>query len=211
MPATLSFRQALSEGIASGTFVDTKIILFSRRNSSGRVYRPKALYASSRVLKSVPYFDDRESTPYQYSSRQLDKALSVLFGNFLEAGSREFGNNLDDDDESADGYDYLSDSDLEDDGETKVDVALKGVLRMAAPPRDAMKDVLRKVTPRKGTLKRVLKTDSLRRLGSGVAQKPPRERYSEQAYRGKVVKIQDMAFITHVHSTCPRGTLLRCL
>ena len=129
----------------------------------------------------------------------------------MEAGSREFGNNLDDDDESADGYDYLSDSDLEDDGETKVDAALKGVLRMAAPPRDAMKDVLRKVTPRKGTLKRVLKTDSLRRLGSGVAQKPPRERYSEQAYRGKVVKIQDMAFITHVHSTCPRGTLLRCL
>ena len=54
------FREALNEGIASGTFVDTKFILFSRRSSSGRVYAPKALYANSHVLKSVPYFKDRE-------------------------------------------------------------------------------------------------------------------------------------------------------
>ena len=60
MAATLPFREALNEGIVSGTFVDTKIILFSRRDSSGRVHEPKALYASSHVLKSVPYFNDRE-------------------------------------------------------------------------------------------------------------------------------------------------------
>ena len=60
MTVISSFREALSEGIAFGTFDDTKIILFSRRNS-GRVCRPKGLYANSRVLKSVPYFNDRES------------------------------------------------------------------------------------------------------------------------------------------------------
>lgn len=61
MSATLPFREALGEGIASGSFVDTKIILFSRKNTSGRVFGPKELYANSRVLKSVPHFDLRES------------------------------------------------------------------------------------------------------------------------------------------------------
>jgi len=63
-----------------------------------------------------------------------------------------------------------------------------------------MKDALRKVTPRKGTLKRVLRTDSLRRIGSVILpkQQPPHEKYSEQAYKGKVIKIPDMAFITYV-------------
>ena len=60
MAATLPFCQALNKDFASGTLVDTKIILFSRRDSSGRVCEPKALYASSHVLRSVPYFNDRE-------------------------------------------------------------------------------------------------------------------------------------------------------
>jgi len=64
MAATLSFREALNDGIASGTFADTKIILLSRRNSSGRVCGQKAHYASGHVLRSVPYFNDRESALY---------------------------------------------------------------------------------------------------------------------------------------------------
>jgi len=72
-------------------------------------------------------------------------------------------------------------------------------LRKAAPPiEDAVKDVMKKVSPRKGTLKRVLRTDSLRRIGSVILPKPqpPQEKYSEQAYKGKVIKLPDMAFIT---------------
>jgi hypothetical protein len=61
MAATLPFREALNKAIVSGTLVDTKIILFSRKDSSSRVYGPKSLYASSHVLKSIPYFNDRES------------------------------------------------------------------------------------------------------------------------------------------------------
>ncbi|KAF9645605.1 hypothetical protein BDM02DRAFT_490316 [Thelephora ganbajun] len=175
MAATLSFREALSQGIASGTFVDTKIILFSRRTSSGRVCGPKTLYASSHVLKSIPYFNH------------------LLFGNFLEAESQDLSGNFDDD-ESSNDYGYYSDSDLEDDGET-VDT-LKGVLKMATQPKNTARDVLRTVTPQKGTLKRVLRTDSLRRLGGGTFHKPPREKYAERACKGKVVKVPDMAFIT---------------
>ena len=60
MAATTVLREALNQGISSGNFVDTKFILYSHRTSSGRVGRPKALYANSRVLKTVPYFNDRE-------------------------------------------------------------------------------------------------------------------------------------------------------
>lgn len=58
--ATLPFREALNRGIVSGTLVDTKIILFSRKDTSGRVSGPKALHTSSHVLKSIPHFNDRE-------------------------------------------------------------------------------------------------------------------------------------------------------
>jgi len=89
---------------------------------------------------------------------------------------------------------------------------LKGALRKATPPKDAVKDALRKVTPEKGTLRRALTTDSLRRLGGGSFRMPPQEKYSERAHRGKVVKIPDMAFITRVHTNYPVGyVLLRCL
>ena len=60
MAATVALREVLNQGISSGTFVDTKFILYSHRNSSGRVGRPKALYANSHVLKTIPYFNDRE-------------------------------------------------------------------------------------------------------------------------------------------------------
>lgn len=87
MAATLSFCEALNGGIASGTLVDTKIILFSRRNSSGRVHGPKALYASSHVLKSVPYFDQREpATPRPDLPASNLTTLSYKF--FLEPSQK---------------------------------------------------------------------------------------------------------------------------
>ena len=60
MTITTALRVALNDGISSEKFIDTQIILFSRKDSSGRVSKPKSLYANSRVLKSVPYFNDRE-------------------------------------------------------------------------------------------------------------------------------------------------------
>ena len=62
MAATTSLREALNQGISSGSLIDTKIVLYSHRDSSGRICRPKALYTASHVLKTVPYFKDREYT-----------------------------------------------------------------------------------------------------------------------------------------------------
>ena len=84
----LAFHKALNKGITSGTFVDTKFILFSGYDSSlMRVCKPKALYANSHVLKSIPYFDHREPTAHNPSCIQLidlfcrlDSSLWRVFG-----------------------------------------------------------------------------------------------------------------------------------
>jgi len=57
---TAALEEALHDAISSGRFIDTKIVLFSRRDSTGRICKPKALYANSHVLESVPYFKDCE-------------------------------------------------------------------------------------------------------------------------------------------------------
>ena len=47
---------ALTDSIGSGTFIDTKFYVFSRRQATGRVGSPRALYCNSRILDTVPYF-----------------------------------------------------------------------------------------------------------------------------------------------------------
>ena len=78
MAATLPFCEALNKGIISGTLVDTKVVLFSRKDSSGRVFGAKPLYASSHVLKSVPYFNDRKLLPPNPSHPQLLTRHAIL-------------------------------------------------------------------------------------------------------------------------------------
>jgi len=77
MTATTALEEALSNAISSGRFSDTKIVLFSRRDSTGRICKPKALYANSHVLESVPYFKDREFS--LRSSAARDKYSSQYY------------------------------------------------------------------------------------------------------------------------------------
>ena len=51
---------ALNESITSGTFIDTKFYVYSRKGASGRVNSPRSLYCNGHVLKTVPYFSTRE-------------------------------------------------------------------------------------------------------------------------------------------------------
>lgn len=138
MAITVVLREALNQGISSGNFVDTKIILYSHRDSSGRVCQPKALYTNSHVLQTVPYFANRESTTI------LDTTLAelhggvfkVLFGDFAESQPKDFNKEAPKDEGFAEGYGYLSDSDLEDDEDEK-----------AAPPKHASKSKMRPFDP----------------------------------------------------------------
>ncbi|KAF9779444.1 hypothetical protein BJ322DRAFT_1167329 [Thelephora terrestris] len=98
-------RSALTDAVVSGVFIDTKFYLFSRRSSSGKVCRPRPLYANSLSLKSVPYFDN------------------LLSGGFAEGVTKSLDHDPFEDSDQAEDYDYLSDSDLEDDAEITEPVA----------------------------------------------------------------------------------------
>jgi len=172
MAATPALRNALSQGISSGTLVDTKIIVYSHRDSSGRVCRPRALYANSHVLGTVPYFDDCEPPATLDTTRTEphNTIFEVLFGNFAESQSKDFNKEPIDDEESAEDYGYLSDSDLEDDEDERV-----------ALFKDASKPKVRDLDP----------------FGiPGEDRKVFCEEHGERVEKGKVVKIPDMAFVT---------------
>ena len=89
----------------------------------------------------------------------------VLFGNFAESQSKDFEEEIDEE-EIAEDYGYLSDSDLED-----------GEDRKAAPPR------------------RTTKSKSYS-FGLSCEDKVVCEGHEERVKKGKVVKIPDMAFVT---------------
>ena len=171
MAATTALREALNKGISSGKFVDTKIIVYSHRDPFGRVCWPKALYANSHVLKTVPYFDDSEyTTTLDIARIALHKFVSeVLFGNFAESRSKDFEGAIDEE-ESAEDYGYLSDSDLGDDEDEKI-----------ASPKQKVKPNAHSLNPF---------------VAPGENKKFVREEHEEQADKGKVVKIPDMAFVT---------------
>ena len=170
---TLPLREALNDSISSGKFVDTKIILFSRRDPSGTVCKPRALYASSHILRTVPYFNDRKPTSVLLRSDPANDSLRVLFGNFAEAESKDFSEAIDDS-ESADDYGYYSDSDLEEDEDS---AHLKGALKQAGSDvRGHPFDPFCFTTVDNPT--------------------PTSGEYKECLEKGKVIMIQDMAFIT---------------
>ena len=154
---TLALREALNDAISSGRFVDTKIVLFSRRDSSGRVCKPKALYANSHVLRSVPYFKDCEFLPRPPKTHEV--TLLVLFGTFSEAETRDFSGS--DEDEFAEDYGYYSDSDLEEGDDFENPLA--AVSRTPSPPHQ---------------------------------QEIPCGQYEDSTQAGKVIRVQDVAFIT---------------
>ena len=171
MAATAALREALNQGISSGNLVDTKIIVYSHRDSSGRVCRPKALYTNSHVLKTVPYFNDCERTATLDIIRaELHTVIfKVLFGNFAESQSRDFKETISEED-SAEDYGYLSDSDLEDDEDEKI-TSFKRKTKSKTRPFDPF-------------------------VISDEDRRTPSEESEEHVEKGKVVKIPDMAFVT---------------
>lgn len=166
MAATIALREALNQGISSGSLVDTKIILYSHRDPLGRICRPKALYANSQVLKKIPYFKNCEST-FTILNDSHGIVLEVLFGNFSESQSKDFKEALDEE-ELAEDYGYLSDSDLEDDADEK------------PLSKHANKSKFHSFDP----------------FPVPGEDKIVYERTEEHVGKGKVVKIPDMAFVT---------------
>ena len=94
-------------------------------------------------------------------------SFKVLFGTFAESQSKDFKEEIDDDD-SAEDYGYLSDSDLEEDEDEKV-----ATFKYTSKPK------VYPFNPYPGEDKKI-----------------PCEEHEERTEKGKVVKIPDMAFVT---------------
>lgn len=105
-------------------------------------------------------------------SGSANNALQVLFGAFAEAESKDFSESLDDD-QCADDYGYYSDSDLEEDEDS---VNLKEALKRTGHVRGHLFDP----------------------LCFPPAENEPPPTYGEytENLEGKVIKIQDVAFVT---------------
>jgi len=134
MSQTESLQAALNDSIASGRFIDTKFYVFSRRDKSGRVGTPKALFANSRVLTTVPYFETRKRlTLFLFFGVSLRLSSSILRGvlrssvvfsdRFSEGVSKNLRDGFPSDEEPyTDSYECSSDSDLdEEEGYTETD------------------------------------------------------------------------------------------
>jgi len=58
-------QEALRDSITSGTFIDAKFWVFSKRSSKlGRVGEPKALFVNGHVVRSVPRLGARMSVSF---------------------------------------------------------------------------------------------------------------------------------------------------
>ena len=105
---------ALNDSITSGTFVDTKFYVFSRREASGRVGSPQALYCNSRVLDTIPYLSTCEQQKL-CDFTHLTVWSEVFSGGFSEGQTRDINGGFPSDSHPyTEDYDYPSDSDLED-------------------------------------------------------------------------------------------------
>ena len=101
--------------------------------------------------------------------QNLSVTFKVLFGNFVESQSKDFKETIDEE-EYAEDYGYVSDSDLEDDEDEKV-ASFNHTAKSKVHPSDPF------VIP-------------------GEDEKIICEEHEECIDKGKVVKIPDMAFVT---------------
>lgn len=167
--------------------MDTKFYVFSQRNASGRVGKPKALYANSEILKQVPYFEARglmlllsPSSPSSHLSPVLSDRFSE--GVITDLNSEFFQNET----PYRDDYEYLSDEDLQgdplewiidDDEKSATDKPLASVSKFAQTQ---------------------LKARSHLRAHRARARKalPKSAKTKSTIHKGKVVFVRDAAFAT---------------
>ena len=113
--SSAALRRALTESVTSGSFIDTKFYVFSRRRLlEAKVDRPLALYGNSSVLKDR---SDYFTTSQLHRHYLLDLLIEspVLTSGFLESALRNVNDSLPLEETTfIEDYEYELDSDLED-------------------------------------------------------------------------------------------------
>jgi tripeptidyl-peptidase-1 len=94
-----AIRAALGTSMCTGTFIDTRFFVYSRRASSGRVWNPLPIYGNGLLLT--------QKSDYLRTLLRVEGFAESTPGDIRDAFSRGL-------DSFTDTYDYESDSDLDD-------------------------------------------------------------------------------------------------
>ena len=201
MTIPIPLQEALRDSITSGSFVDTKFWLFSKRTSNpGRIGGPKALFVNERVAKSVERLGACTSI-FRCSSKSQTNPSSVLEEQKSKENLRaRFPENRK---PCTSHYDYEDDSDLEggdDDDDDDDDISDD---EPTVPPQVATEkppaSPLELVTIEKSDAKSRESSDiiSVSDLDSLFSEPVDVKHGSDTAHFGKVVVIEDVAFVTY--------------
>jgi hypothetical protein len=72
MTIPFPLQEALRDPITSGTFIDAKFWIFSKRGSkTERIGEPKALFVNGHVAKRIPRLASRVSSPVAEGTLQV--------------------------------------------------------------------------------------------------------------------------------------------
>ena len=208
MTILLPLQEALRDSITSGTFVDTKFWLFSKRASKpGRIGEPKQLFVNGHVAKRVPRLASRVAV-FNCSGCQTN-LLTVLD----KRGTKE---NLrarfpTDRKPYTTRYDYEDDSDLEEDdddddgdGDDTLDDEPAGVPQaITEKPRDNDVIVLEKSDAKSNEHSDIISVSDLDSLFSDSSDTRGETETASSVHVGKVVVIEDVAFVTYVRPPSP--------
>ena len=202
MTIPLPVQEALRDSITSGTFIDTKFWVFSKRSSkAGRVGGPKALFVNGHVVRGVSQLGARTSNVFSNRQGFSPDWFSVLDQKAIKGNLRA---QPPDDWRSYTGdYDHDADSDLEEDedwdfsgnGDTKpvpvsgeIDKPDCSTLAGSQDPNvkgDEYPDVIS-----------VSDVDSLCSGSIDTRSEAGRAVTSTPAHIGDIVVIEDVAFVT---------------
>ena len=201
MTIPIPLQEALKDSITSGSFIDTKFWLFSKRRSAnpGRVGVPKALFVNGRVAKRIPRLGARASL-FRCHPGFLTDPLAVLDEcknkenlrtRFL-ASRKSYTNN----------YDHEDDSDLEEDDEQDASDDESAVPPRLAATEESGNHPSEFVTIENSDAKSSKSSDTISAsdLDSLFPDSPDTKDDVEPAHVGKVVVIEDVAFVTYVTS-----------
>ena len=198
MAIPIRLQEALKDSITSGTFVDTKFWILSKRGlKSACVGEPKALFVNGHIARSIPRLSSRATTLQIYPRFQTN-LLIVLDKKETEGDLRArfptdrkpYTNN----------YEYEDDSDLEEDDDDILDDEPAGAPRVATEESGGNSDVfcVENSDTKENGPSDIISVSDMDSLFSRTSDTKGEAGTASSAHVGKVVVIEDVAFVTWV-------------
>ena len=191
MSIPIPLQEALRDSITSGTFIDTKFWVFSKRRSSvGRVGGPKALFVNERVVRRVPRLRASAATPFNLPKMRADP-LTVLDGSKTKEDLRVWFPS--DRNSYTDDYDYEDDSDLDEDEDDDI---FDGEPVVTRSGDDSELVTVESADAKGNDSSDVISSSDLDSLFSDSPDTKDEGKCVPSTHVGRVVIIEDVAFVT---------------